>query len=114
MLPEEHISTLEPMFEAVRTIQLHPPKYDERPNIINGMWHYPVPVGFFSSEHVTIVDSEEIFESTVIRTEEDDIIRLPVGLKSIKSIVKGNKIGFLNCSNENIDFFTLRTEWNRL
>jgi len=114
MLPGEHISTLEPMFEAVKTIQLDSPKHDERPNIINGMWHYAVPGGFFSSDHVTIADSEEIFESTVIRMEKHDIIRLPVGLKSIKSIVKGNKIGFLNCNNENIDFFTLRTEWNRL
>ncbi|MDA8778158.1 hypothetical protein N9M84_03285 [Candidatus Poseidoniales archaeon] len=114
MMPQEHISTLEPIFTTEKSIILKPPMQDEKPPIINGMWHYHVPSGFFSSELVKIADSEEIFESKVIHMKGIDVIRLPVDLRSIRSIVKGNKIGKLSCSGDDDELFILTTQWNRL
>jgi len=114
MLPVEHISTLEPAFNAEKSIKLIPPRGDEKAQIINGMWHYHVPSGFFSSDLVKIADSEEIFESKVIRMDETDVIRLPVELRSIQSISKGNKIGKLSCSEADDRLFILTTQRNRL
>ena len=109
-LPDESTMTKElpPQSDTIFTIS----KSDPMPIVMNNHWWYKIPnrSDFVSYESITLDDGKETFIVPIIVTQDEAYMKLPIHLKTIKEIYKGNRDGLL-FEEETPSFYRLKLQF---